>query len=503
MFFSIIRCTEWGLNCFQKFVLGLKKTVSATFEEAGVENWSKKILAFGADGASVNLGKKSGLAALLRKEVPFLVDFHCLPHRLELALIELQKSCKSVDTVYNILHLIWKTYHYSPKSVRELKSIAEELETNILKPTQVKGTRWLPHVSRALKVFVGRTSASATGQYAAVLMHMEDLSVNSKNADSKGRAQHVSVEMKNIHFVAFCHLADLFSILSRLSLQMQRNDIILPTAVSHLKKTMTRVECLKNRPEPDGYLTKFKKMIESTQTFQGIALSGSLQGQTKHGRSTSESFQSEMEMAVNLTTQGLRERFDILLGAGNQASDAPYYGPKEVVSDMLVFNVDGWPVRPSDLIDYGREEIGRLIKWFWPILERGGCDITAIQDQWVSMKIQINGQFRKMDYGSLWETFLTKQPYKTDYKDVLHLVEMVLVLPISAAQCERAVSAQNRIKGSTRATLSVSVLEDLIRLSSEGPPVSEFEPTPAVNRWFSREKSKGERPRRAHFLNDD
>ena len=29
---------------------------------------------------------------------------------------------------------------------------------------------------------------------------------------------------------------------------------------------------------------------------------------------------------------------------------------------MLVFNVDGWPVRPSDLIDYAREEIGRLIK---------------------------------------------------------------------------------------------------------------------------------------------
>ena len=505
MFFLIISGKR-GLNCFQKFVLGLKKSINATFEEAGVKNWSEKLLAFGADGASVNLGKKNGLAALFRKEVPYLVDFHCLPHRLELALIELQKSCKSVDTVYNVLHLIWKTYHYSPKSVRELKSIADELQTNILKPTQVKGTRWLPHVSRALKVFIGRTSASASacGQYAAVLMHMEDLSVNSKNADIKGRAQHVSVEIKNIHFVAFCHfLADLFSILSRLSLQMQRNDIILPTAVSHLKETMTRVECLGNRPEPDGYLTKFMKMIESTQTFQGVALRGSLQGLTKRGRSISESFQSEMETAVNLTTQGLHERFNVLLGAEKQPSDVITYGPKEVISDMLVFNADSWPTRPSDLIDYGREEIGRLVEWFCPILERAGCDISAIQDQWVSMKIQINGQFRKMDYGSLWETFLTKQPYKTDYKDVLHLVEMVLVLPISAAQCERAVSAQNRIKGSTRATLSVSVLEDLIRLSSEGPPVSEFNPTPAVNRWFSRDKSKGERPRRAHFLNDE
>lgn len=41
----------------------------------------------------------------------------------------------------------------------------------------------------------------------------------------------------------------------------------------------------------------------------------------------------------------------------------------------------------------------------------------------------VNGQFRKLDYGSLWETLLTKVPYKDDIKDVLHLVELVLVLP--------------------------------------------------------------------------
>jgi len=124
-------------------------------------------------------------------------------------------------------------------------------------------------------------SASASGQYASMLIHMEDLSVHSKNTDIKGRAQHVSVEMKNIHFVAYYHfLADLFSILSHLSLKMQRDDIILPTAVSHLKETMTRAECLRNNycPEPDGYLTKFMKMIKSTQTFQGVAIRGSLRG---------------------------------------------------------------------------------------------------------------------------------------------------------------------------------------------------------------------------------
>ena len=187
--------------CFNKSVLGLKEAISATFEDAEVENWKGELVAFGADGASVNLGKKAGLAALLKKEVPHLVEFHCLLHMPELALLELQNSCKSVEDVYSVLHLIWKTYHYSSKSVRALKSIADELETNILKPTQVRGTRWLLHVSRALKVFVGHTSASVSGQYAAMLMHMEDLSVNSKNADIQGQAWHVSAKTLAFTFV--------------------------------------------------------------------------------------------------------------------------------------------------------------------------------------------------------------------------------------------------------------------------------------------------------------
>ena len=123
-------------------------------------------------------------------------------------------------------------------------------------------------------------------------------------------------------------------------------------------------------------------------------------------------------------------------------------------------------------------------------------------EQWISLKVQVSGQFRKLDYGSLWEALLTKVPYKNDLEDVLHLVELVLVLPISAVQCERDVSAQNQIKNSTRATLNVSILEDLIRQSSEGPPVSEFDPTPAVDRWFERDRSKRERSGRPHFLNN-
>lgn len=92
---------------------------------------------------------------------------------------------------------------------------------------------------------------------------------------------------------------------------------------------------------------------------------------------------------------------------------------------------------------------------------------------------------RAVTEGKLWQPLggLTYQvPYKIDFADVLHLVELVLVLPISAVQCECAVSAQNLIKSSTRATLNVSVLEDLVRLSSEGPLTWTFRETTGLEK---------------------
>lgn len=88
---------------------------------------------------------------------------------------------------------------------------------------------------------------------------------------------------------------------------------------------------------------------------------------------------------------------------------------------------------------------------------------------------------------------LSKDPYKTDLKDILHLVEILLVLPISAAGCERMVSARNRIKSSLRASLKTPTLEGLIRVSAQGPSLDNFDPAPSVNCWFAQDRCKDKR----------
>ncbi|XP_051533754.1 zinc finger protein 862-like [Myxocyprinus asiaticus] len=123
-------------------------------------------------------------------------------------------------------------------------------------------------------------------------------------------------------------------------------------------------------------------------------------------------------------------------------------------------------------------------------LERSGCNMAAIQDEWQGLKILVSHNFKDKSYSGLWETMLTKDPYRHDYKNILELVQLMLVLPISAAQCERGFSAQNQIKNSTRSCLGVSTTEDLMRISLEGPSVEEFDPTPAVDRWLTSKRAK-------------
>ena len=83
---------------------GILETVNGAFGDCGIPRWKDKLVGMGADGASVNLGKKGGVWALLRQHSPHLVDFHCLPHRLEL--VEVQNSCHQVEVVSDVLQLI-------------------------------------------------------------------------------------------------------------------------------------------------------------------------------------------------------------------------------------------------------------------------------------------------------------------------------------------------------------------------------------------------------------
>lgn len=85
-----------------------------------------------------------------------------------------------IGQLFDLLNLIWKTYHFRLKSMRVLKFIGVDLGLNVLKPSGVKGTRWLPCVSKVLDIFL------KPGQFTVVYYHMDHLAGSSANADIAG-----------------------------------------------------------------------------------------------------------------------------------------------------------------------------------------------------------------------------------------------------------------------------------------------------------------------------
>ena len=121
------------------------------FEKAGQENWEEKLVFFCADGASVNMGIRNGVAAKLKEEVGHLLSIHCVAHRLELSMVDSIKAQPQLKKLQEILHYLHMQYHYSPKALMEL---ADALEDQVLKPTNLKGARWLPYIYKATQVVV-------------------------------------------------------------------------------------------------------------------------------------------------------------------------------------------------------------------------------------------------------------------------------------------------------------------------------------------------------------
>ena len=67
---------------------GVLRAITDSFESLGITDFRSKLVGFGADGTSVNMGNREGVIAILRKELPWIIFNWCLSHRLELAVKE-------------------------------------------------------------------------------------------------------------------------------------------------------------------------------------------------------------------------------------------------------------------------------------------------------------------------------------------------------------------------------------------------------------------------------
>ena len=295
--------------------------------------------------------------------------------------MDMLKKSNLSQEVMDVLHLLYKTYHYSPKSRRELKAVAEHLSVKVRNPTRVRGTRWTPHVEKALRILLKCSSPGSTGQYAVVLEHTEHLASSSRSAEVKGRSITVAKRMRNFTFITYAHfLLDILYIVRGLSETLQSNKAILPTVMSALKTAVSQIENLSVKCLRNSSLQQFLNLVHRHQgqghdptefKFQGIALKG-MPGEAADSSDLTTlpgNILAAMRTTVELIVTGIRERFDNLLCS---ADDIQGPGASKAVACFTVLNHDTWPEHDMELLTHGEADIEYLIQWFGPLLKRCG-----------------------------------------------------------------------------------------------------------------------------------
>jgi hypothetical protein len=98
------------------------------------------------------------------------------------------------------------------------------------------------------------------------------------------------------------------------------------------------------------------------------------------------------------------------------------------------------------------------------------------------------GSYPKANLAQMCATLHTK--YTDEMPNLTKLLRICVIIPMLSVTCERGFSTQNRIKTRLRTNLNNKTLNDLMRLSEDGPEMIHFNFERAMMLW------KGSKTRR-------
>lgn len=410
----------------------IASTVLHSLENMGFskEILCQRLIGLCTDGASNLQGEMNGALALLKKKINTdFVVFHCMAHKLELAVHDVLKTQTQLVHFQSFVDSLYAHFSRSPKNQNQLRAVALQLHVNLLKVVRVFDIRWVASSYRSVHAI--------WKSYASLVEHFEYCSKDaSRNGRERAKCNGICQKLKKWIFVAeLAIIQDALEVLQSLSLFLQERTASVLTADVEISNTLKTLKALKNG---NGVSTQeFLEEYNNDSCFHGVLC-------TK-------------------PTESEKSKFDVLKAAffqclvDNISSRFSDYGL--VVQQSKVLIKDNWPPDENLRILFGDREILQLST----NLKMDQCQTSTLIRQ-----------FR-----------MHKDGHESDAHDQLkELNQRLLILPISSAECERGFSSMNLTHTSQRNALEIKSLRDLLFVKLNGPPLEHFEPEQFVRMWL-------------------
>ena len=235
------------LNCLRSY----------SFDE---DYLSEHLVSFASDGASVMLGRQSGVSRKLSEKFPQLVIWHCIAHRLELAVNDSVEEVAGLNNFRVFLDKLYSLYHQSPKNQRELHESADSLGIQLLSIGRVLNTRWVASSERTVR--------AVWNNFAALHHHLNEAATDvCRDDQEKSTYRGLTTKLTSYEFVTnLAIMYDALEELADLSRALQRRETNIINAHRMVSREIMVLESLTN-----GRGRHLVEVADSS-TFKGIQL---------------------------------------------------------------------------------------------------------------------------------------------------------------------------------------------------------------------------------------
>lgn len=449
-------------------------------EKKDLYNYMRKnLIGFASDGASVNVGRKGGLAQHLKNfaENP-LFAIHCMAHRLELAIqhsfddsVELKKLGKDMDKLINSVYSFYNDKSHKRKT--HLKDTAEKLKVQFIELIYIFDVRWIASNYRAMR--------KISEMWKVLVTDLSEISQDNHFSQSaRKKANELQSSLKGKNFLLLFNLMyDVTNELKFWSLELQRRSGLLIDFFSFKTRIVGTFFQLKN--ENGRYLTTFLNDAVCVLNINNIQPCNTVQNYDTAGLIKYQDIDLLDDIDTMPSLGTVRESFlDELIAELNS------YFPDGNLEDFDILSPKRMPNANEEVKcrTYGIIEIRNIAKYF-------KIDENAVLDEWQTLLLSV---VRSKNYCTIkkeetealvfWSELL-KWPDIAWAENIEKLILTVLVLPISSAEAERGFSTLNYVRNDRRTKLTKDNLENVMRIKLNGPDeLDKFGAVKYAEKWI-------------------
>lgn len=328
------------------------------------------------------------------------------------------------------------------------------------RPLRACGTRFVAHKVAAINRLVDK--------YGAYLAHLVTLIENPsvKQTDKQKLKGYLMKWREGKVLIGCSFFHDLLKPCAILSKVLQDDELCITEAIEAILKTNRNIENLKATNFDDlPTVKKVTSRIQDTDdgaTYQGVQI-------TRYKEAVTF-FRLHKDEFVKAISDCLKDRI--------KAQHT------NLLTDVLnLLATHGWG--RSEELDFATAPITNLADRFRIPLEKCGVDVSALEDEWIDLLDYSQKYLNLTTDKSLtiwWKLF--NAPSSKNWTNILNLIELLFCLPMSNGHVEHVFSTLKLIKTDHRNCLSEQHLDDVVRIMVEGPSLSQWDSSGAIQLWW-------------------